>query len=95
MKKLIHQFNLPKGDANAALDDTEQELMVLAEGIDIENMLTQSEQDADGDDNDEDDEGQEEMSTEACTKLDASMQPVKLVLMKVSPLHSFCMPSLA
>jgi len=37
-KRLIWLFDVPKKDADVALDDAEQELMELAEGIDIEEI---------------------------------------------------------
>jgi hypothetical protein len=78
-----------------ALDDAEQELMGLAEGIDIEEILTWSMWDADDDDEEDDDndidkEEEEEDSLEACAKLNASTWPVKRVLVKVRPLGSCC-----
>jgi hypothetical protein len=95
-KRLISQFDVPKMDANAAIDEAEKGLMDLAAGMDIEEMLTRGEQDVNDDDNDDDkDKGQElEISAEARAKLNASMRPVKLVLVKVSPLHALCMPYL-
>jgi hypothetical protein len=96
-KRLIRQFDVPKIDTDAAIDNAEKELMDLAAGIDIEEMLTRSGQDANGDDDDDDDDnkGQEsDISAEACAKLNASIRPVKLVLVKVSPLNSLCMPYL-
>jgi hypothetical protein len=41
-KRLIHQFDVLKGDADAAIDEAEKELRDLAEGMDIEEMVTQS-----------------------------------------------------
>jgi hypothetical protein len=40
-KSTVHQFDIPKGLANAALDEVERELQELAEGIDIEDKQTQ------------------------------------------------------
>ena len=37
-KRLIRLFDVPKKDADAALDDAEQELMDLAEGIDLKEI---------------------------------------------------------
>ena len=85
-QKMIHQFNVPKGGVDAALDEVEKELRNLAEGIDIEEMLTKSMQDVDeeDEDNEENEDGAEdEMSAEDRTILDASMRPLQLVLVKV------------
>ena len=83
--------------ADAAIDEAEQELIDLAVGMDIDKMLTQSQQDANGDDDDDDDDDESQesgISAEAHAKLNASTRPVKLVLVKVSPLHMLCVPSL-
>ena len=85
-KKMTRQFDVPKGEADAALDEAEKELRNLAEGIDIEEMLTKSMQDVDeeDEDNEENEDGAEdEMSAEDRTILDASMRPLQLVLVKV------------
>lgn len=58
----------------------------LAEGIDIEEMLTQANQDEEKDveDDDDDDNIKDELSPRDRKELDASTRPVKLVLVKVS-----------
>ena len=84
--RMIRQFDVPKGGVDAALDEVEKELRNLAEGIDIEEMLTKSMQDADeqDEDNEENEDGAEdEMSAEDHAILDASMRPLRLVLVKV------------
>ena len=84
-QKMTRQFDVPKGGVDAALDEAEKELRNLAEGIDIEEMLTKSMQDADEDEDDEENEDgtEDEMSAEDRTVLDASMRPLRLVLVKV------------
>ena len=85
-QKMTRQFDVPKGGVDAALDEAEKELRNLAEGIDIEEMLTKSMQDADeeDEDNEENEDGTEdEMSAEDRTVLDASMRPLRLVFVKV------------
>ncbi len=77
-------------DTDAAIDEAEKQLIDLAAGTNIEEMITQSKHDPndDNDDNDIDDYGQElEISTKARAQLNASVRPVKLVLVKASPLH--------
>jgi hypothetical protein len=98
-KRLISQFDISKMDVNAAIDEAKKGLSDLTAGMDIEEMLTWSVQDVNDDDNDDNDndkdKGQElEISAEARAKLNASMCPVKLVLVKVSPLNALCMPYL-
>lgn len=85
-KRMTRQFDVAKGEADAALDEAEKELGNLAEEIDIEEMLTQANQDEDEDvDNDDDDDDMEDDLSPADRKeLDASTRPVKLVLVKVS-----------
>jgi hypothetical protein len=72
-KRLIHQFDVPKKDTDATMDEAEKELRDLAKGMDIEEKLTWSEQDADGNDKDDDEDQGLEMLTEAHAKLNASM----------------------
>ena len=82
-------------EADATIDEAEQKLIDLAAGMDIYKMLTQSKQDTNEDDNDNDNESQEsDISAKARAKLNASTHPVKLVLVKVSPLHMLCVPNL-
>ena len=85
-QKMTHQFDVPKGGVDAALDEAEKELRNLAEGIDIEEMLTKSMQDADEEDEDDEeneDGTEDEMSAEDRTVFDVSMRPLRLVLVKV------------
>ena len=85
-QKMTRQFDVPKGGVDAALDEAEKELRNLAEGIDIEEMLTKSMQDVDEEDEDDEeneDGTEDEMSAEDRTVLDASMRPLRLVLVKV------------
>ena len=51
-KRVIHQFDVPKGRADAALDEAEQALRDLAKGIDLEECQTQAEHKEDGDEAD-------------------------------------------
>jgi hypothetical protein len=88
-KSIIRQFDIAKGKADEALDEAEQELRALAEGIDLEDLATQRERD-DNDDDDEDDDvdgwvdERNALSVADREALDASVRPVKLVLVKVS-----------
>jgi hypothetical protein len=84
-KRMIRQFDVPKGGADAALDEAEKELRNLAEGIDIEDMLAKGRQETDEED-DEDDDGDDgdEMDVEDRADLEASTRPIWLVLVKVS-----------
>jgi len=90
-KSIIRQFDIPKGKADSALDDTERELRELAEGIDLEDLRMQGEREDDDnedDDLDENDDGwideREALDVADREELDAAVRPVKLVLVKVS-----------
>jgi hypothetical protein len=85
-KSIIKQFDVPKAQADEALDDVARELAGLAVDLDIEEEISREE----SDDEDEDDnvEGwtdiREELSDEEREALDESLRPVRLVLVKVS-----------
>jgi len=88
-KSLLKQFDIPKKSADAALDDAERELINLAVGIDVEEMVTIAEQGAgsNGEDNDNVEGWVDEtasMSAEEREELREKVQPVHLVLVKVS-----------
>ena len=84
-KSVIQQFDITKEKAGEALDEAEDALCTLAEGIDLEDLETQGEQN----DNDIDDnvdgwvDERNLLSAADCDTLDASVCPVKLVLVKV------------
>jgi len=85
-RSIIHQFDLPKSQADAALNAADQELVDLAEELNDEEMDGDLELE---DDTDEDDvEGwvdeYAQMLEEDRVELDESIRPVKLVLAKVS-----------
>ena len=99
VKCLVHQFDVSKGDADAALDEAEKELRELAEGIDVEEILAKCRQEPIiGEDNDDDDGNDNEMEVELLVedhaKLKASMQPIRLVLVKVRTLEPFSIADL-
>ena len=80
-KWLVCQFDVTKAGANVALDEAEEQLRTLAEGINIEEPLAKGMQDEGEDDEDDDgkdDDGktEDEMSAEECADLDVSMWPV-------------------
>lgn len=89
-KTLLKQFDIPKKDAESALDDAEKELLELAAGIDMEEMVTVAEAGTgDKDDNEDDDvegwvDGTALLSEEERAALRENVGPVCLVLMKVS-----------
>src|ERR1700720_611970 len=84
-KHMIHQFDVPKGGADAALDEAEKKLRNLAEGIDIEDMLAKGSQETDEEDEDDgDDDDDDEMDVEDRADLEVSTWPIRLVLVKVS-----------
>jgi hypothetical protein len=94
-RSTIWMFDIPKAQADAALDEAERELQELAEGIDLEDLVMQGEHnEADYDDDDavavddEDLDGWVDeragLSTVDRQALDKSLQPMRLVLVKVS-----------
>jgi hypothetical protein len=89
-KTLLKQFDIPKKDAESALDDAEKELLELAAGIDMEEMVTVAEAGAGDKDDDENDdvEGWVDetalLSKEERAALRENVGPVRLVLVKVS-----------
>jgi hypothetical protein len=89
-KGLICQFDVPKGHADAALDDAARELEDLAEGIDIENETMRGELGADGEDDDVDGWVDEVAGLLVADReeLEANITPVRLVLVKVSLAYS-------
>ena len=89
-KSIIKQFDVPKLHADEALDDVAKELAALAVDLDIEEQISREEESEGDEDLEEDDniEGwtdvREELSIEERAALDESLQPVRLVLVKVS-----------
>src|SRR6266481_4755245 len=88
-KSVLKQFNVPDDRANAALNQAEHELIDLAMGIDMEELRTVAEQgagrDSEGNDNMEGwvDETVG-MSSEEREELCEDIQPLHLILIKVS-----------
>ena len=84
---MIRQFDLPKSQADAALDATDQELADLAEelnGEEVDDRDLEVEDDTEDDDVEGWVEEYERMTEEDREDLDESIRPVKLVLAKVS-----------
>jgi anaerobic ribonucleoside-triphosphate reductase len=79
---------LMKAQQNQALDDSLQELQVLAADINLEERATRVGVEIGSDDNEDDNmdgwiDERERMSAEDVTKLDESVQPVRFMLVKV------------
>lgn len=86
-KRMICQFDVNKTDGDIALDEAEQALWDLAEGIDLEEHQTQRELDVDDDDNVDNVEGLEGLNLipgPTRDELERSTRPVKFALVKVS-----------
>jgi hypothetical protein len=89
-KSSIRQFDVPKGRADAALDEAERELNELAEGIDIEDEKMKAEWEG-AEDDDDDDGWVDEVSRLSVAdreELEANITPVRLVLVKVSLIYA-------
>ena len=86
-KTLLKQFEVPRKDVDAALDAAEQELLELAAGADMEELVTVAEGGlGNNDDADNMDGWVNEMnllSDDESEELRQSIQPVRLVLVKV------------
>ncbi len=88
-KSVLKQFDVPDDRADAALNQADHELIELAMGIDMEELRTVAEQGAGGDSEGNDNtEGWVDetvgMSSEEREELREDIQPVRLVLVKVS-----------
>jgi hypothetical protein len=93
-KSVIRQFDVAKGGADGALSNAEKVLQELADGVDLEDLVVQGEQEVE-DDNIEEERNEdgwiderEELTRMQRNELDEQTRPVKLILVKVSP--SFC-----
>jgi len=90
-KSIIKQFDVPKAHADKVLDDAAKELAALAVDLDIEEWISYEDPSGDGED-DADEEDNVDGWTDVCDglsseereALDESLQPVHLVLAKVS-----------
>ena len=88
-KQLLKQFDIPRKDADLALDKAEQHLLNLAAGIDIEELVTAAEQGAGvGSEGNNDTDGwvdeMDELDPVEHNTLEKSIQPIQLVLVKVN-----------
>ena len=88
-KSILKQFDVPDNKANATLNQAECELINLAAGIDMEELLTRAEQGVGGDSegNDNDDGWVNETVLFSAVEREQprdDIQPVCLVLKKVS-----------
>jgi hypothetical protein len=87
-KQLLKQFDVPRKGADSALNEAEQQLLELAAGIDIEELVTAAELGAGaGSEGNDDIDGwvdeMEELDSDEREELEKSIQPVRLVLVKV------------
>jgi hypothetical protein len=88
-KQLLKQFDIPQKNVDSALDEAEQQLLKLAAGIDIEELVTSAKQGAGlGSEGNDDIDGwvneMDELDLDERNELEKSVQPIRLVLMKVS-----------
>jgi hypothetical protein len=88
----VHQFDVPKAGDDCD-SEAEQELQKLAEGLNIEDAVTQREQDM-GDDEEEDEEVEGwankrlKLSAADHKQHDESVRPIRILLIKVSHMYS-------
>jgi hypothetical protein len=89
-KSIIWQFDVTKGKADSMLNEAEEVLWALAEGLDLEDLETLREQEGDDDKDDDGSDidgwvgGRDTLSVADREALDVSIWPVKLVLVKVN-----------
>ena len=98
-KSSIHQFDVLKSQADAALDEAEKALRDLVEGVDIEEEMTLGELELPDDDENEAPEVNENQDgwvdevaallVVDCEELGENVRPIRLVLVKVSRLFYF------
>ena len=86
--QLQNNPNVPQKDAGSALDEAERQLLELAAGIEIEELVTVAEQGAGiGSEGNDDVDGwvdeMEGLDSDEREELERSIQPVRLVLVKV------------
>jgi len=85
-KSIMKQFDLPKAKAGEALSDAVEALTLLAGDIETEEVSMGGEL-AEDNESDDDEEGlvdpRDEMTDDEIAELDKSLQPVRLVLVKV------------
>ena len=86
-KQLLKQFDVLGKNANAVLDEVERELQELADGLDMEELVTQEEWEGeDGEDEDNTEGWINEMDilmVEDCKELEKSIGPIQVMLVKV------------
>ena len=88
VKSIIRQFDLPKVQADAILNEAKAELRNLAGNLELEEMVSQQESGTDEELEDDSVEGwvdeREEMTVMDVEALDESVGPLRLMLTKVS-----------
>ena len=86
VKSIIKQFDLPKVASDAVLDEATKELLDLAVDLDLEEKQSQDKVEDDGEEDNENGwvDERESMSQWEREELDESIQPVRLLLTKVS-----------
>ena len=85
-KCILKQFDIPKAKADAIFDEAVVELRKLAGEIEEDEMEASFAMNLDADDEDDaiDIEGLDELTVEEKEEMERSVQPVRLVLVKVS-----------
>jgi hypothetical protein len=86
-KSLLKQFKVPKKDVDTVLDAAEQELLELAAGADMKELVTVAERGLGNNEDADDMDGwvneMNLLSDDESEELRQSIQPVRLVLVKV------------
>jgi hypothetical protein len=88
VKTLLKQFEVPKKDVDAVLDAAEQQLLELATGANMDELVTVAEGGlGDGEDADDWVNEMDLLSDEEREELHQNVHPVRLVLVKVRAEH--------
>ncbi|KAF5309387.1 hypothetical protein D9619_012291 [Psilocybe cf. subviscida] len=82
-KALLRQFDVPKKDADDALDDAARELRQLASNIEAEEQMAQGVDEAESDDEDGWVDYRDEMTEAERKKLEKCIAPMRLLLVKL------------
>lgn len=88
-KSVVRQFDVPKTQVNKVVDKATNALLELAGNIDVEEQEMDEDDDKEDEDEDEDEnvdgwvDERDAMPVEQLAALDKSVQPVRLMLVKV------------
>lgn len=86
-KSIIRQYDLPKAQADIAMDEAAEELAKLSSELELEENLSRGSDGENGEDDDSEDGWEDEnamLTDEEQAELNETVKPVRLMLVKVS-----------